>query len=566
MNQKYQFFNFMLHVLQNAKYSPKWSYQKEPFLESDQLHDLSFDYSLLHGISRASCKHLFSNFISGSDNNLHGMIVVKDGKTVFEAYHSPYRKEYRHVSHSMCKSVTGMALGLAIDDKKIQLSTKLSDIFPEYSSQKNAKELERLTIYHLLTMQAGVCFHEVSQAFCSNWVKEYMHSDFIFSPGEKFYYNSMNSYMLCAVLSKIYGESVISLLKRRIFDPLHIYDITWDRCPMGIEKGGYGMKLSLQDMAKLGILYMNHGMHIDVQTGRHHQLLSEQYVSEATSVQTSTNNQGFDYGYHCWIMEDGFLFNGMFGQNVYVFPKQKLVIATQGGTSCFLPNNDTMTCIRNFVYPENKKIHLSNHSITDTITRIPSAQVKKQVQTEFMSEYMGKTYELESPIPSVLPFFMQLFYLQVTSGMDRIHFYHKYPDTKKKRGSCPFMITMQSKEEMITLEACCGKSMEQHVFIHGQTYPLCVSCDIAADNDIYHMLLRVDFLEEANSRIYEIDFKQHNIHVKSRELPSLEYLSSALLEKDMIALYPVASRRHLPKHIQNKINKIIKPDTYGFEK
>lgn len=590
MNQKYQLFNLMMHVMQNTEYTPKWNYQKEPFLEADTLHDLPFRHCLFPGISKSSCQRLFHSFADREDYNLHGMLIVQDGQVIFEEYVPPYKKQYRHVTYSMCKSVAGMAVGLAMDDNKLTMSTRLSEIFPEYIGAKASKELKSLNIYHLLTMQAGVRFHELSQAFCRDWVKSYLKSDFIFTPGEGFYYNSMNSYILCALLQKIYKEPVTQLLQRRIFDPLEIHDVTWDTCPMGIEKGGYGMKLSLHDMAKLGMLYLNHGIHTDSQTGRKHHLLSDAYISAATSVQVTTKNPGFDYGYHCWVMEDGFLFNGMLGQNVYVFPEKKLVIATQGGGECFLPGDEMMSAIRAFVYPSRKKSIINSEKSAVIGCRAfhfkTEKENRKNIEKLFMSQYVGNTYRLIDAIPSVMPFFMQLFYQQVAPGIEQISLYHKYPDTRKTPDSGPFLINFQSGEEVVTLEAACGQRIEQHVLIHGQCYPLCVSCNITtsdshikekieaqfpqlktedAEKTVFSMALRIDYLEEANARILEIIFDSQCIHIKTRELPSLEYLSDSLLRKEVLTIDAPKIPKHLPANIQEKINKMLKPDTYGFE-
>lgn len=568
MNPKLQLINLMAHVIQNTEYTPKWNYMKEPFLEADTLHDLPYRYPLLLGIRSANIHALYHKMIHTEAYNLHGMLIVKDGKVIFEKYVPPYKKTYRHVSYSMCKSVVGMAIGLAVDDGKLTLNTHLADIFPEYIGVKASKELKSLTIYHLLTMQAGICFHELSQAFCKDWVKGYLKADFAFFPGEQFYYNSLNSYILCAVLQRVYNKDVMQLITERLLKPLEIHDITWDSCPKGIIKGGYGMKLSLHDMAKLGLLYLNHGVHIDSQTGHAHRLLSPQYIDQAVSVQRTTDNEGFDYGYHCWVMPDGYLFNGMLGQNVYVFPEQKLVIATQAGSSCFLPTKEMMEDIRAFVY--DRKIQPEK---TDKHTPANMYNYGRQLQSIW-----EKTYSLEEGLPSLMPFFMQLFYQQITQNIDKIRFYPKYPSSAYdagsggRRKSKRFLVELISEKETVILEASCGRSIEQHVLINGQRYPVSVSCYITTPDasqtsaDIsFEMQLRIDFLEEANSRIYYFSWEDERLHAKAEEIPTLDYLTHSLLEKDVMA----ASKTHLPKYIpsniQNKLNKMIKPDTYGFE-
>lgn len=569
MNQKYQLINLMSHVIQNTEYKPKWNYVKEPFTEADTLHDLPRRPSFFLGVNPMKIHTLYQKMLQNDACNLHGILIAKDGKVIFEKYVPPYKKTYRHVSYSMCKSVVGMAVGLALDDGKLSLHTRLADIFPEHIGVKASKELKEVTIYHLLTMQAGICFHELSQAFSRDWVKNYLKSDFAFFPGEQFYYNSLNSYILCAVLQRVYGCSVMQLITKRILKPLEIHDITWDTCPKGIEKGGYGMKLTLQDMAKLGMLYMNHGVHIDSQTGNVHRLLSPQYIDQAVSIQCVTGNEGFDYGYHCWVMPDGYLFNGMLGQNVYIFPEQKLLIATQAGSRCFLPDKEMMKDIRAFVYDE--KTGPVRH-----ISRIPAGN-PPFYDARRLYGVLGKTYALKEGIPAVMPFFMQLFYQQIIPNTDKIRLYAKYPTNPAMTGAGArgrhFFVEFISDTESVVLEAAIGDSLEQHVVIHGQRYPISVTCHLTApdkegkeDGAALRMGLRVDFLEEANSRIYDFSWEGGVLHARASELPALDYLTNSLLKKDIMNVDPPKIPRYIPSNIQNKINKMLKPDTYGFEK
>ena len=351
-------------------------------------------------------------------------------------------------------------------------------------------------------------------------------------------------------------------------DELLVHDITWDTCPKGIEKGGYGMKLSLHDMVKLGLLYMNHGVHIDSQTGHVHRLLSPQYIDQAVSIQCVTDNEGFDYGYHCWVMPDGYLFNGMLGQNVYVFPEQKLIIATQAGSQCFLPVKEMMEDIRTFIYdrkPEPGK---------DIFLNRRAEQSYAMGQSSYMCQLhkiWGKTFTLEEGLPSVMPLFMQLFYQQIVPNIDKIRLYAKYPSSsfiapngmRVRR----FFVEFISDIESIVLEAAIGHSIEQHILIHGQRYPVSVTCHmIPSETPLFEMRLKIDFLEEANSRIYDFVWEDERLHAKASELPTLDYLTNSLLKGDILTINTPKMPRYIPSNIQNKLNKMLKPDTYGFEK
>ena len=100
------------------------------------------------------------------------------------------------------------------------------------------KGMKDVTVEHLLTMRAGVKFDELSSFFHRDWCRSYMGSELSFAPGTEFTYNSLNSYMLAAIIKEKTGRSLLTYLQEKLFDAMDIHDITWDKCPQGIEKGG----------------------------------------------------------------------------------------------------------------------------------------------------------------------------------------------------------------------------------------------------------------------------------------------------------------------------------------
>ena len=108
----------------------------------------------------------------------------------------------------MCKSITGMAVGLLIDEGKLKLEDNIYDIF-----EKKVKLLQKifrpvLKIEHLLTMTSGIAFNETGALSGDDWVGEYLASPLRNTPGTVFEYNSMNSYMLSAVVTELTGMTL----------------------------------------------------------------------------------------------------------------------------------------------------------------------------------------------------------------------------------------------------------------------------------------------------------------------------------------------------------------------
>ena len=287
------------------------------------------------------------------DAKLHGIMVVKSGKIVLEVGFSPYRIEDWHISHSLCKSVTGLAIGCLITDKKLNIDEKIVDIFDKKKFGLFAGRIKKITVRHLLTMSSGIQFNEASSLFEEDWLKGCLSSNVAFEPGMKFAYNSLNSYILSAIVLEKTGKSMLSYLKERLLDKMRIDNIFWEKCPNGIEKGGWGLSLRMEDMAKFGILYMQKG----VWEGE--SLIEKEYMEEAVKKQIETPEaiSEYGYGYHVWMCEEegSFQFNGMLGQNVFLFPKTETVVVTTAGSTNFFPKSPVFDIVMKYFTSEGIK-------------------------------------------------------------------------------------------------------------------------------------------------------------------------------------------------------------------
>ncbi|MBE5785896.1 MAG: serine hydrolase, partial [Clostridiales bacterium] len=284
------------------------------------------------GVASGALKRFFEAVSAEPDTvAAHGALILRRGKVIAEGAWAPYRTDVPHMLYSMSKSFTGTAIGIAADEGFLSLDERLVDIFPDLVSTNQAKLIRGMTVKHLLTMSSGSRFNEMGTLLDGNWQKMFLESMPKFEPGTAFDYNSLNTYMLAAVLCRKTGQSVVEYLKPRLFAPLHIERFTWETCPMGIEKGGWGLSLTMEDAAKLGQLYLNKGMW----EGK--RIFSEAWAEAATQKQIDTpkGEMKHGYGYQIWISDDegGFQFNGAFGQYVIVSPKHEAVAVIFGGSA-----------------------------------------------------------------------------------------------------------------------------------------------------------------------------------------------------------------------------------------
>lgn len=290
----------------------------------------------------------------------HSLIVLKNGKLIAKADWKPFSSRYLHVSHSLCKSVTAMAVGIAVKEKYLSEEEKITDIFREKLHDTVHEYMNGITVAHLLTMSSGVKFNEAGAVLGDQWIKKFLSSEVLFEPGSDFRYNSLNSYMLAAAVCERTGLSLSEYLSRKLFTPMGITEFYWEKSPDGIEKGGWGLYMSIYDYAKLGQLYLNGGVWNGVS------LVPEEWVKKSVSPLISKPHSPCyeGYGYQTWLSKnrDGFVFSGMFGQNVFVFPKRNMVIAMTAGSSNLFPPCRAMNIITDFI--ENGK-NFSREPIKD---------------------------------------------------------------------------------------------------------------------------------------------------------------------------------------------------------
>lgn len=273
------------------------------------------------GISSKRMLNMLTSLENDPRAKLHNIIVVKDGEVICEASRPGYSVNIRHLSHSMSKTLTGMAIGILCSEGALSLDTRIADIFKEQKIID--KRFLNMTVRHLLTMSSGVGFSEAGSVTEYEWTRAFFDGRLSFAPGENFAYNSMNSYILSKIVVRRTGMSLTDFINTRIFRPMGITNFFLEKGPEGVEKGGWGVHLSAENWAKLGVMMLSGG----VFEGK--RILPAAWVAESTATQIKVPEKtgDYNYGYHLWVHKtrDFFLFNGMLGQNVWVCPKNNIV-------------------------------------------------------------------------------------------------------------------------------------------------------------------------------------------------------------------------------------------------
>ena len=261
--------------------------------------------------------------------DMHNVMILRHGKVICEASFSGYDSSLWHVCHSCSKTVTMLAVGMLIDEGKLTPDTRPAEVLRSKIGLLSQVTHKHLTVKHLLTMTAGVQFGETGSVTERDWLKCFFESPPMGEAGTKFFYNSMNTYVLSAMVREITGSSLTDYLRPRLFDVLGIDTYWWEKCPMGIECGGWGLYLRPEDMAKLGMLILGKGVY----GGK--RVVSEKWLDEAVKVHAEVPREygNFDYGCGIWLSRDPgvVLINGMFGQNVLCDTKSDTICVTNAG-------------------------------------------------------------------------------------------------------------------------------------------------------------------------------------------------------------------------------------------
>ena len=269
------------------------------------------------------------------------LMILKHGKVLYEGWYGDAAPDKPHAMHSVSKSFTATAVGMAVDEGLLKVTDKLVDFFPDNLPAEVSDNLKAVTVHDLLTMNCGQETEARFRGSEEEWVTSFLAHPFAHEPGTWYCYNSLGTYMLSAIVQKLTGEKVLDYLTPRLFEPLHIEIPQWDESPQGINAGGWGLQLKTEDMAKFGQLFLQKG----VWNGK--RLVSEAWVNEASKYQVPSVPAGtrpdqaaergltpenctfmLGYGYQMWRCPDNaYRADGARGQYIIIVPDSDAVIA-----------------------------------------------------------------------------------------------------------------------------------------------------------------------------------------------------------------------------------------------
>ncbi len=499
------------------------------------------------GLSSRSLAELFRALGEYASPNPHTAMVLRDGAVVSQVSFGPYTPDLWSATYSECKSIVGIAIGMLVDEGSLSLDDTVGQLLGERMaplSQITQMVKKDITVQQLLTMSSGVAFNESGALMTDDWVRGYLDAGRKCDPGEQFDYNSMNTYMLSAIVHAVSGVGLMDYLQPRLWGPLGIEKIHWECCPKGIEKGGWGFYIRPEDMAKVGQLLLQDGEW----NGK--RLISHEWATQSTSVQIAANSgSAFDYGYQIWAGRDdrSFLFNGLFGQNLLCYPENRIiVVSTAGNDESFQEGAFFGLCRDLFASAlptgplpadgEGERILRDTlDSLGDKHPNAAEERHKGFFRRLFASSsapvplpegcrsHAGETYAFEADRcggMGLLPLVVQSMQNNFTHGLESIGF--------ELQGDTFTLVFKEADETHRIPLGFAAPAVCEEPF-HDESYRIAAAARFTTDEDEEEVLVvHLSFLEVADSRIVKVFFRGSDVLVRLSEQPGTAYLKAML--------------------------------------
>lgn len=323
------------------------------------------------GIELAPLAQLMERLRGLPDTLVHGILIVKDRKLVFEEYLTgikyvgyetiQFGRDTTHNIASITKSVTSALLGAAVDRGLIEsVDVRAHTLFPEYGAfQSDGRD--EITFEHLITMSSGLQWNQNAYPLTdprNDIVKFYTAPDpleyyvsrpLVGAPGTTFAYSEASINTVGRGIERASGVDLDAFAQEFLFSPLGINDVRWLRIRDGTWVWASGnLEMRPRDMAKLGQLYLDGG----VWDGQ--QVVSAEWVAASTSPFHSWPD-GRGYGYAWWLGDlDGipvFYGSGLGQQKIYVLPDLALVVVLTGGSYWVPPVTTPEYMMSSYILP-----------------------------------------------------------------------------------------------------------------------------------------------------------------------------------------------------------------------
>lgn len=319
------------------------------------------------GMRTAHFVTLMNDLLLQKPHNVHGIVVARNGKLVFEEYFSGEEMDIRnnavqyvqktfdrntpHFQASASKSVASLLIGIALDKGMLSgIDRTMLSYFPEHADL-GTEQKNTITISHMLTMSTGIPWDEgfpfddprndlVAMVGSQDPIGFVLAKPLSASPGAQFVYNSGTTTLLGEIIRRASGKALNIFADQYLFAPLGIPPQPWVGCVLqpDVALASSGLYLTPREMAKIGQLCLQKG---DWNGNR---IVSEDWMNQSTvlHIQIPSNQNPMStlitgYGFQWWVgtfaygNTNTYFAAGLGGQYLFVFPTKNMVVVMTGG-------------------------------------------------------------------------------------------------------------------------------------------------------------------------------------------------------------------------------------------
>ena len=260
------------------------------------------------------------NLFESGGYAVYGLLVQEEGETVLALGDCTAR----HPVYSATKSFTATAAGMLQDAGKWSVDDPLAAYLPreavEGMTPERREAFRWLPISRFLTMSVpGYPFRPEGE----DWLAFALSCPAEYAGAPTFSYSNIPAYLVGLAAGNAAGEPLSDYLRRELLVPLGIESPVFRTDPQGRFYGATGMELSVEELSRLGRLYMQDGLW----NGK--RLFSGSWAEAAVRPQIDAG-KGQGYGYFFWTGSQDFSVSGKWGQKCLVYPGRKLIISWEG--------------------------------------------------------------------------------------------------------------------------------------------------------------------------------------------------------------------------------------------
>lgn len=382
-----------------------------------------------------------------NENEVHGVMIAINGAVISESWPKPFAPEFPHTNHSMGKSWTCTAVGIACTKGLLSPDDLLVDLLKEEFILYGIEPSNAMRTVKLRDVMSMSCGMTAMPFFDDCWMENFLRYPIEKKPGSHFCYNSVGSCVLGALVEKLTGMTTDTFLRKELLDKIGIGkdDLVWLHFGSGIAAEP-GTSSTTEANLRLGLFYLNKG-HASGE-----QIVSREWMEQATSKQIDTaNDPGTEdakvgYGWQLWMCRKPgvYRFDGGQGQFCIIDPEKNAVISLHEGGVHPHGVQKTLNILQALLYDMTSKPMLEDN---DALFKLRDYESKRSLPAPVVKRIPNKASALNGTY--VVREGHANFWMEAFPG--NVEFYHMFYDSSIARDIQFLKLKLEEDKLIVTV-------------------------------------------------------------------------------------------------------------------